>query len=322
MNQVKNMKWVTYFKGNNIKRFGFFLFAAFLFLILTKLSETYTQEVTFNIELTNLEEEIILTSDSTNTVDVILSGKGFNMLPYSLYKSKIIYLDAQNDVYSTREKFYWDAVNNRHIINETIGNSIEIRSIKPDTLVMEFDVLATKIVPLRFKHNIIFEPGFDILGDYTLSQDSVKLVGSEAILNTISEIETKALKLDNIKTDIKQVVDLQTLDVSNITIIPNSIEVIGKVKRFTEGKLFVPINILNLPLDKEINYFPKQVEVVYYVDLENFNSVKATDFSVIADFENLNNSTQRFLELKIVKSPMLVKTTRLSQNKVEYIISE
>ena len=84
----------------------------------------------------------------------------------------------------------------------------------------------------------------------------------------------------------------------------------------------MPINILNLPLDKEINYFPKQVEVVYYVDLENFNSVKATDFSVIADFENLNNSTQRFLELKIVKSPMLVKTTRLSQNKVEYIISE
>lgn len=322
MSKGNFIKRLAFFKGNNIKRFGFFLLAAFLFLMLTKLSETYTQSYTFEVELINLKEEFVLTSDSTQTLELVLSGKGFNMLPYSLYKPKTIYLDAQKDIYSNRKSFYWDAINNRHILDKTFGNSINVRSVKPDTLILKYDVLATKIVPVRFKPNITYALGYDVLGHFLLSQDSIKLVGSETILKNISEIDTKPITLDNVKNDINVFVELDNSGFTTIDIIPKKIRINGIVKRFTEGKLSVPIQILNSPEGKEINYFPKRVEVVYYIDLENFNSVKASDFIVTADFNDLSNSTQRFLELKVVKSPELVKTTRLSQNKIEYIISE
>lgn len=322
MKNRKYIKLLGFVKGNNLKRFGFFLLAAFLFLLLTKLSETYTETVQFNIELVNLEEEIILTSDSTNTVDVVLSGKGFNLLPYVLYASNTITLDAKKNVYKTSKAFHWDAVNNRHIINKEVGNSVEVRAVKPDTLQLEYSTLASKTVPVILQKDISFASGFDVLGNIETTQDSVKLVGSETILKTISAIKTKPLILQNVSTNIKKEVVLDISNMPDVAVIPTSVEVIADVKQFTEGKILLPIEVVNAPIGKSVNYFPKQVELYYYVDLENFSTVKAKDFKVVADYKNLETNTQQFLELQLVKTSPLVKSTRFSQNRIEYIISQ
>lgn len=315
-------KWVNKFRQKKIKRFSLFLAIAFLFLILTKLSETYTQTVSFNVELDNVKDEVVLISSNDNKVDVVLNGKGFDLLPYAFYKSKSIYLDAEKDVFSKEKSYYWDAVNNRHIINGVVGNSIDVRSVKPDTLILTYDVLKTKVVPVVLQQNVEYASGFDVLHALRTYPDSIKIVGSESDLENVTSISTNLLSLVNIKTDISETIDLDISQYSSISFFPNSIEVRGSVKRFTEGRVTVPIEVKNTPVNKVINYFPKSIEVIYYVDLENFNNITVNDFRVSANFENLNDETIRFLDLELVKTSSLLKNSRLSQDKIEFIISE
>jgi hypothetical protein len=315
-------KLLKTFKQKKIRNFALFLGIAFLFLILTKLSETYTQTVSFDVEIKNVKDEVVLSSKANTKVDVVLNGKGFDLLPYGLFKQNIIFLDAKKDLFSKGKSYYWDAVNNKHIINSLVGHTVNVRSVKPDTLVLQYDVLKTKKVPLLIEQNIEYASGFDVLDVLKSATDSIKLIGSEAVLKNIKAVNTKVLRLVDIKSDIKETIGLDTSQFSNITFIPNTVEVYGKVKRFTEGRISVPIEMKNAPVGKTVNYFPKRIEVIYYVDLENFNNITANDFRVIVNFDNLKEETTRFLDLELVKTSTLLKNTKLSQNKIEFIISE
>ena len=95
---------------------------------------------------------------------------------------------------------------------------------------------------------------------------------------------------------------------------------IAKVGKFTEGTLEIPISVINLPVNTNINFFPKTVTVVYYVNLSDYNSIKALDFKVECDYSEIGNTNSPFLFPKLIKMPEAVKNARIKQNKVEYIL--
>jgi hypothetical protein len=128
------------------------------------------------------------------------------------------------------------------------------------------------------------------------------------------------LNLKEVTDTINSVIRLKKLDNNKIKFSDQMITVSAKVEKFTEGTLEVPITIVNKPLDVSINYFPKSISVSYYVSLNNYKSIKPTDFKVECDFAEIDNSIKTFFTPKLVKTPELVKNARLKQNKVEFIL--
>ncbi|WP_295832276.1 YbbR-like domain-containing protein [uncultured Winogradskyella sp.] len=309
------------FKRRNVKRFSFFLGAAFLFLMLTKLSETNTQSIDLDIKLYNLEDEIVVLEDSLSSPQVTLRAKGFSLLKYMFKTSKTIRVDAQNETSKRGKQLLWDIGNNKYQISQIFGNSIEILDIKPDTVYFAFDVLSSKKVPVQLIKDVSYASGFDVINELKLSKDSVKIIGSKRHLDTVMVIKTNKVTLDNVNSDISEQVTFINLS-RDIEILPKSLELNGVVKRFTEGKFSLPVHLINAPIGKKVNFFPKNIDLIYYVDVERFKKVKPEDFTVVCDFSRLNNATQNNLELQIVKSSSFVKSSRLAQNRVEFIISD
>ncbi|NNL81815.1 MAG: hypothetical protein HKP28_00395, partial [Winogradskyella sp.] len=62
-----------------------FLLIAFIFLLLTKFSKSYTTELQFNVEVNGLDKEILLITDGVPQLNITVQGRGFNLLPYMLY---------------------------------------------------------------------------------------------------------------------------------------------------------------------------------------------------------------------------------------------
>ncbi len=303
-------------KKRNINRFSVFLGIAFVFLIFSKLSSDYNQPIKLKLKFTDLPEEIIIKSDSSNIIEAVVEAKGFALIPYIFNNSEIISLNANEDVIVNENEFVFEVQKNSFLLEEQLGSSYKIRSLKPDLLHISYSKRASKFVRVKLNSDIKYATGYDLYGNFTLSNDSVKIVGPTDKIADISFVTTNQLKLTEVNTDIKTSVMINKIQ--DVEVFPKSIDVEATVKRFTEGKIEVPLTIINKPENVLINYFPKTVPLSYYVDLESFNSITPSAFSVECDYSLINNNQTYFVP-KIAKMPEFVKRVNIKQKRIDFI---
>ncbi|GAB4158423.1 MAG: YbbR-like domain-containing protein [Winogradskyella sp.] len=289
---------------------------AFVFLIFSKLTNDYRQSIKLKIDVNDLAEEFVIKNDSLNSIDVLVEAKGIVLVPFIFKDYETINIDANSDITIGTDAIVFDVQKNKFLIANQLGSSYKILTIKPDTLAIPYSKRASKYVPLLLNETINYAPGFDIKGNFTFSIDSIKIVGAEERIQEINALETQKLNLNNVNTNIDETLEL--VDVEGVDMFPSSVKVKAEVKRFTEGKIEVPVTLINKPEDVVINYFPKTVSLSYYVDLESFNLVTASDFLVECDFSQIDEK-QTYLEPKISKKPDFIKRVSLKQKRIDFI---
>ena len=318
MNSKKKLNISDYLRRKNVKRFSLFFAIAFVFLIFSKLSNDYKQIIKLKINLTNIQDEIILENDSVNTINAYVEAKGFALIPLMFKNATDITFDAKTDVITKPNQFIFDVQKHQFLIEEQLGKSYEVLSLLPDTLVLSYSKRASKLVPIILNSTINYAVGYDINGDFSFNVDSVKVVGSASEVDKISSLTTEKMELNDVNTDIKQSVRLDVSEFDKIEVFPKSISVSGVVTRFTEGTFEIPIIVTDKPNNVEINYFPKTVTIAYYVDLDNYSSIKATDFSVECSYSDVKD-IQTYFVPKIVKKPEFVKRVSIKQKRIDFI---
>lgn len=311
-----NFKISEYIQRRNVKRFSIFLSMAFLFLVISKLSNDYNQSIKLKIQLTNVDDEIIIVNDSLNYLDAVVQAKGFSLVPFLFKDYKLILIDADKDVSTFQNLYLFDVRRHKFLIERQLSKSYKILSLKPDSLFVTYTKRASKFVPVVLNKDIEFSPGYDIFGTHQLNVDSVKIVGSENKIREVSRVVTEELRLSDVKNTINQTLRIEKIP--DIDIFPKQVSVSAEVMKFTEGTIESPIAIVNKPSELEINYFPKNVTISYYVDLDNFKSVQASDFKVECDFALLEEG-QSFFIPKVVKKPDFVKRVVLKQKRIDFI---
>ncbi|WP_223033257.1 CdaR family protein [Hanstruepera marina] len=319
-NKLKD-KLIKSIRSKRINIFFMFLLLSFVILILTKLSKTYTNTIAFEVVEMNVPETDVIINDSTPILNISLKTKGFNFLKFYFNKPKIG-LDFSENITKTNEMYVW---NNHTAFSNIIAQfdkDVEIVNLNPDTLWFKYDENDIKKVPIVLNADVNFKLGYDILNSFKLSPDSVKLVGPKSVLSEIHNIETDTLQLNQVFSNIESAVQLK-LSVNNeeIEYTPKEVLVSANVEKFTEGKLKVPIQVVNVPDSIKIKYFPKTVTVSYYTSLTNFKSVKSENFIVECDFSEVDNN-QSYLLPKIVKKPEGVRNLKVNLKQIEFIITE
>jgi hypothetical protein len=308
----------NYLKRKNVKRFSLFFAIASVFLIFSKLSNDYKQTIKLKLNLVNLQDEIILQNDSLNSIDAYVEAKGFSFIPFIFNTTKVIIADAKTDVISKPNHFIFDVQRHRFLIEEQLGTSYKVLSVNPDTLTLVYSKRASKLVPIILNSTINYAVGYDIKDDFELNLDSVKVVGSELELDKISTISTENLVLKEINTNINKTVSLDVSDYDGIEIFPKSVNVKAQIRRFTEGTIEIPITIENKPRTIRINYFPKSVTLSYYVDLDNYKGIVASDFIVECNYTDLEGNQTYFVP-KVVKKSEFVKRISIKQKRIDFI---
>ncbi|MBQ0768683.1 MAG: YbbR-like domain-containing protein [Bizionia sp.] len=308
-------------KTRKINIFFLFFILAFAILVLTKLSKTYTNTIAFTVTPQNIPDEIIILNDSSHQLEITLKAQGFKWLKYYL-KQPNLSIDFNSDVDKADSTYVWSRAKGFSNINEQFSKDIEIESINPETLTFYFDENAVKYVPVVPNVNITFAPGYDIMEKLSTTPDSIKVIGPESLLKELVVFKTRAIELKDINKPVHHSLKLD-LDSLNTKMSLSQKEVLLKldVKKFTEGTKEIPVEVINVPKNISLKYFPKTIYVSYYTSLENFNAIKKTDFQIICNYKDLkDNST--FLTPVLTKTSKKAKTVRLHHEKVEFIITE
>ncbi|MBO6632438.1 MAG: YbbR-like domain-containing protein, partial [Psychroserpens sp.] len=265
-------------KNKKLNVFGLFLILSFIILVITKLSESYVETIPFKVSYKNLPENMIITLDSTPQIDVTVSTHGFNLLSY--YFSKPEYtIDVEKCSKLNNDAYLWLAEKGSYDFNQIMRQSVNIVSITPDSLELPYGILATKKVPLILRSDINFESGYNSLQGFVLEPDSVKVIGAEEDIKEIMSIQTALIEFKKLKSDINQTVKFDLQNISDkIKLSEQSAKLTARVEKFTEGIVDIPVTIINKPSDIELNYFPKQIKVSYYVRLKDYKDIKSYDF--------------------------------------------
>jgi len=318
---IKKLKseLLTSIKNKKINVFLLFLVSAFIILIFTKLSKQYTNTVVFNIEKVNVPQERVILNDSSTVLNLTLKTSGFKWLSY-YFETPKVQIDFSKDVYQKDSVYVWSK-SKAFLSNTQLPNHVELLNMSPDTLVFKYGVYMVKKVPVILNSSIGFMQGYDVLGDYILEPDSIQIIGSDILVSEIQNIETDSILLSGIRADISETVKLKLPKEKELKFSDTDIVLKASVDKFTEGTLKIPIQVINVPNGVSLNYFPKEVNVSYYVNLSNFNSIKSKDFKVVCDYNKIGEN-QSFLIPELVKSPKLVKKSKINQQRIEFIITE
>jgi len=306
------------FKSIKVNVFVLFLILALLFSVLTKLSKDYTQTIAFNIKAINVPEGKVLVKDSSHVLHITLTTYGFGLIKY-YFSTPSIEVNFQN-LDKNELNYFW--VKNRELPNvvSQFDANIKIESINPDTLLFRYDVNNIKKIPIVLNSDIKFSSGFDLVEHYNLNPDSIKVIGPKVLIDTITHVVTKKLKLDEVNSNILSTVQLEIpKGLRDVKYSKNQVIVSAHVEKFTEGSINVPVNVINIPDNIKINYYPKMVSVQYYTSLSNFKTISSSSFIVECDYSELDDQGT-YLIPKIVQQPIKVKNAKLFEKRIEFIL--
>ena len=311
----------TFVKSRKLNVFLIFFLFAFFILMLSRLSASYTNTVKFNVALKNIPDQIIVLNDSSNTLNFTMTTDGFEWVKYYL-KTPSIEIDFKNEVKKADSLYVWSLSRGFAGINSQFNKNVTVKTINPDTLLFKVDINDVKMIPVKANSKIDYSPGYNVLNAIVTSPDSVKVIGPESLLSKLKTLETEMLikKDANKAFNTRLKLKLDALD-SQISVKTKSVSVNINVEKFTEGTLNIPVAIINVPKNVKVNYFPKTINLSYYTSLESYNNISVDDFEVICDFKE-HNSKSSYLTPKLLKFPKAIKTSRLHEQKIEYIISE
>ncbi|WP_035334291.1 hypothetical protein [Dokdonia sp. PRO95] len=300
------------------REFFFFLLLTTIVAALIKLSKTYNTQYEVALSVTDVPLDRTIQTIAPELIKIQTEGSGFSLLANALDAPVAAIPYEQLDQVSKRD-FVFNTNENQQVIKSVMNGDLSILSMTPSQITITIDSVASKQVPVISKATLDYKSGYGGRNKMTIVPDSVTVVGPSSLLSNIRFIPTEQKEILNINTDLSEKVQL-SLDAlpDELKISHKSITLHQEIAKFTEGKITVPITVLNDP-EKRVKILPKTAEIIYLVELENFESITPSDFLVTCDYATASNA-DAYLTLKIAREPKGVKSVRLINKQVKFIV--
>lgn len=277
---------------------------------IVNLSRDFNVSVEVPIVLSNLPQDVTVSSEVPATAAVNLTGEGWNLI----------------SVYTNPPRVFVNAESGEVNLSEQIRNQVgafsnlNIIQVRPYILEIRTERRISKKVPVISRVELNVGGRYGLLRDPVVSPDSVTISGAESILAEIDYWETENVELANITRSIVNNISLRQPDAA-ISVEPLSVTLDVEVAEFTEAELRVPIRTRNLPSGRAVTYNPSSIMVRYDVPINQFSEVHGlrlfnayVDYTLITD----DDSGRVTPEVEILESDFNIRLRSFQPPRVSY----
>ncbi|MGW1456717.1 CdaR family protein [Salegentibacter agarivorans] len=304
-------------KKSSLKSFGFFLLFSSLIWFFVQISKEYTQVIDIPVSYENVPLDKTLSKERPDNLQLRIQDKGFAIWYYQIFKPRVE-LDLGKATEEDGELVYnFEA--NREVLEEQVNINFEKARFIQESLSVEFQPKKNKWVNVTPRIDLSYAVGYSAGEPVSLQPDSVQVSGPENIIDTLQNLNTVYLKINNINTNVSGRVKIDTTNLGMLSFYNTEVTYSQEVEKFTEGSVKVPVEILNKPEDTNIAIFPKEVLVYYQVNLKQYEMVKAENFRVVCDFNDIDDGDD-FIIARIAEAPLMVRNLRLNERKIQFVI--
>lgn len=298
--------------------FLIFLLCSFLAWLVSKLSETYVDRTTFDLEYINVPDSLLLADTSANNIDVKLRASGFQFLGF-YYNRKNVVIDLSN-MASAQSKYFVTQSNFKKQIEDQLSGSMTVMEVEKDTLFLDFYLVEEKQVPVTSNIGLNPAQNYLIEGPLKIEPPNISVTGPKAELELVESISTSELELNEITENFTVEVNLvKPEELRNSELSVQKVQISGEVFRFSEKVIEIPVEVINLPEGTQIKTFPGTISVLCKARIERLKDISPKDFIVAANFQE-HKGDNKYLKVSLIEKPEDVYDVQLLKNEVEFIL--
>lgn len=318
LNRLKTISG-TRFRKTDFNSFLFFLLLAVVIWIFVQFSKQYDEILEVPVEYVNVPPDKLLVADNPQSLQLRMQDNGFTIGWFSLFPPTLS-VDLSKALVKNGSLIYIIDEHRDEIQSQLKLDFDESRFLR-DALVINYEQKQEKKLPVIPHIEVEYAAGYSAVGDLTVEPDSIRVSGPDNILDTLSSLHTLELTLTKVQNDQSGAVFLDTTNLPNVTFYRNKVNYAVDVEKFTEGKVQVPIELINVPQGLNVVIFPKETVLFYQVNLKDFSKVTASDFRVVANFSYVRGERD-FIIPEVIQKPDFTSNIRLNEKKVQFIIKK
>ncbi len=286
--------------------------------MISRLSETYTQPVLFDLKYEQAPDSLIMASPPPEHLLLRVRTNGFHLLRYQVSSGQI-HVNL-SEIRRARGRYFLRPEAYRRQVEAQLDAGVGLLDMPPDTLFVDLQQLHSKTVPVLPDVALSLAQNYMLDGTLTVEPAKIHLLGPPEEIDTITRLRTKPLRLGEVHESFSRSLALEAATrMPNTRFSVEQVQVSAKVFRFSETVVDVPISIVNLPEDFEIRTFPPTVGVLCRGRIESLKALGPDDFRIEADFTAPDPETGR-LDLRLTQQPDRVNEAMLLENSVEFIV--
>ncbi|MEE4285185.1 MAG: CdaR family protein [Mariniphaga sp.] len=320
-------EFLGYFNPEKLKNdkrivvFSVCLLIAASLWFLNAMGKDYTTSLTYSVKYVNPPENLFLANTPPSKLELNVQAHGFTLLRHKLafsFSPIVMDLSAISQSLESNNKEY--RVTSEFLINKIgaqVSKEITISGVSPQTLLLVFDSLNTKKVPVIPQVELNFKPQFFLMGLVLPRPDSIEITGPAAVLDTIDVLQTDKITFEGLDKSMERTVPVTHPE--NIRISPEKIAIIVPVEKFTEKKISLPVQVIHLPEDVQLKLFPPNITVAVMVGLSKYEEVSSVDFTATVDF-NQALSGENNLEVSVETNKDYIQLMKVVPSSIEYLI--
>ena len=303
--------------------FLIFVIIATIFWFLNQLEQEYETNVTLPVRYTNFPEDKILVNDLDKYFDIRVKGFGYKLLEYKISNKFLPFVIDVNSItmrmYSRKDyvKFYALTKNLSDKIEQQLSSELQIITIEPDTLFFDFADRIHKKVPVVSRVKPLPASQYMIKDQILITPDSITISGANPIIDTINQVYTKKVEINDLTQNFQEFVAIQRYD--NVDYSEEKVKISIMIEKFTEGNLKVPLKVKNVPDSLILRTFPDEISVSYFVALSDYDKVLPQFFDAEVDYNNININNNK-VKVNVTNWPDYIRSLRFYPQAVEYLI--
>ncbi len=299
--------------------FLFFFAIAGVFWLMMTLNETFEKELRIPVCYTNIDKNTVLTSPETDTIRVTVSDKGYMIAAYLTgdlrSPIKIDFNDYAHDGRGTVS-----SADLMKMVNGRLKASTKVISIKPEKLVFYYNKGERKKVPVVWKGTVTPED-LHYISDVAYSPESVYVYAPSEKLDNITRVYTEPLNFTEVRDTLN--VDCPLQKMAGVKMVPDHVGLRFMTDILIEESIDgIPVQGINMPEGETLRTFPAKVRVHFVTGMKRFQTLRAQDFVVIADYQELDPSTSSKCRIILQQVPEGITRARLDTMWVDYLIEE
>lgn len=278
------------------------------------LTQIYNTELSVPLKV-KLTEKQAITTEIPKDINLVIRGKGWDLLGILVSKKVEYVLDLTNYKKDTRINIMQSA---GEVLNLPLG--VSIVSIYPDALDITFDNITEKFVKVKNNVSVTTKDGYIIVGSPLIEPDSIMITGASSVLSKIKYIPTENVVFENLNSRLTKSVKLKDT-LSNLIFYEQKTVNITYNIQLSADKEFdnIPVNLINEPGDKEVLIIPPKFKLTLRGGVDDLAKVTSEDLSASIDYKSLLKDTTGFV-IPDIKMPLNLDLLKFEPEKFQYII--
>lgn len=321
--EIITQKVRTFFKKISWKKtltFLFFLLLSSIFWMMQIYRQKYEATLIIPVKYVNIPDSIVFENELPNEISVRIKDDGGTLFQYLLIRTDdSLVIDVRDIVKNTPDKII-QGRNFEQLIRTKLIPSSELISYTPTRMSFVFALLHFKKLPVIYNGSISFASGHMLVGDLSVSPDSVLVYGSKMTLDTLFYAYTVSDTIKNVSSEHKINVSMSPLQ--GIKYVPNTVELTIPVDKFLEKEVEVPITCINLPSNLSIKFFPSSVKIPILVGLKRNEEITSESFGITIDYNDIKDTKESSISVRITESPDFVRTKIPIPSEVEFVLEK